>query len=113
VAEKNVKTKQLDPNKNTEISKAPVKAEKPAVAVAKAPAKEKKDDKAKTQPKQPNRMVKWYRETIGELRKVTWPTPREAWQLTKVVLIVMLVTSIVLGSLDYVFSKFIGFLVTL
>jgi preprotein translocase subunit SecE len=109
VAEKPVKTKQSEPKKNTEISKAPVKAEKPAVAVAKAPAKEKKEEKTK----QPNRMVKWYRETIGELRKVTWPTPREAWQLTKVVLIVMLVTSIVLGTLDFVFSKFIGYLITL
>jgi preprotein translocase subunit SecE len=113
VAEKPVKTKQLEQKKLSAISKVPAKAEKPAVAAAKAPVKEKKDNKEKTQPKQPNRIVKWYRETLGELRKVSWPTPKEAWQLTKVVLIVMLATSALLGSLDFLFSKLIGLLVTL
>ena len=31
---------------------------------------------------------RYWRETVGELRKVTWPTPKEAWALTKIVLIV-------------------------
>ncbi len=57
--------------------------------------------------KKPNRIVRWWHETIGELRKVTWPTPQEAWRLTKIVLIVMASTSIVLGLLDWVFSKVI------
>jgi preprotein translocase subunit SecE len=57
--------------------------------------------------KKPNRLVRWWHETVGELRKVTWPTPQEAWRLTKVVLIVMTSTSIVLGLLDWIFSKLI------
>jgi preprotein translocase subunit SecE len=113
VAVKPVKAKQPELKKQTEISKVPAKAEKSAVVAVKAPVKDKKDNKEKTQPKQPNRIVKWYRETIGELRKVTWPTPREAWQLTKVVLIVMAATSALLGSLDYVFSKLIGLLASI
>ena len=36
------------------------------------------------------RSPRWWRETLGELRKVTWPTPLEAWQLTKVVIVVMM-----------------------
>jgi preprotein translocase subunit SecE len=53
-------------------------------------------------------LARWWRETIGELHKVAWPTPREAWQLTKVVLLVMLAMGIVLGGLDFVFTRLIG-----
>ena len=108
MAEKPVKTKQPELKNRSELSKAPIKAE-----TAKTPVKAKKDDKEKSLPKQPNRIVKWYRETIGELRKVTWPTPKEAWQLTKVVLVVMLATSVLLGSLDFIFSKLIGLLASI
>jgi preprotein translocase subunit SecE len=54
--------------------------------------------------KQPNAIQKWYRETIGELRKVSWPTTPEALKLTRVVLIVMVVMSFLLWSLDLLFS---------
>ncbi|MCL4561700.1 MAG: preprotein translocase subunit SecE [Chloroflexi bacterium] len=47
------------------------------------------------------------RETLGELRKVTWPTTQEAWNLTKIVLLVLAVMSLLLGLLDYVFSQII------
>jgi preprotein translocase subunit SecE len=57
--------------------------------------------------KQPNAVQKWYRETMGELRKVTWPTTPEALKLTRVVLIVMVVMSLLLFGLDFVFSKLI------
>lgn len=50
---------------------------------------------------------RWWRETIGELRKVTWPTPQEAWRLTRIVLIVMAIMSALLGILDFIFSKVI------
>lgn len=57
--------------------------------------------------KQPNAVQKWYRETIGELRKVTWPTTPEALKLTRVVLIVMVIMSFLLWGLDLLFSKLI------
>jgi preprotein translocase subunit SecE len=53
-------------------------------------------------------LARWWRETTGELHKVSWPTPREAWQLTKIVLIVMFVMGVVLGGLDFVFTRLIG-----
>ncbi len=55
-----------------------------------------------------NPFARWWRETIGELRKVTWPTPQEAWRLTKVVIVVMLVMSAILGLLDFVFTRLIA-----
>jgi preprotein translocase subunit SecE len=47
-----------------------------------------------------NPMVAYFRETFGELRKVTWPTWPEAWQLTYLVLLVMLFVGVVLGLTD-------------
>jgi len=59
--------------------------------------------------KKPNAIARWWRETIGELRKVTWPTPPEAWRLTKIVLVVMTLMSALLGVLDYAFTRLIAF----
>jgi preprotein translocase subunit SecE len=54
---------------------------------------------------QPNFIQRFLRETIGELRKVVWPTPREAWNLTKIVLIVLVGMSLLLGLLDLLFEQ--------
>jgi preprotein translocase subunit SecE len=62
-----------------------------------------KNDKVK----QPNAMQRWYRETMGELRKVSWPTRQEAQRLTGIVVAVMIAMSLVLGLLDYIFSSLV------
>lgn len=67
--------------------------------------KEKKDVK-------PNAIKHWWRETIGELRKVSWPTLQEARRLTGIVLLVMVAMSALLGILDFVFSKLVTLLLT-
>ncbi len=59
-------------------------------------------------PKQPGRIARWWRETIGELHKVSWPTVEEARRLTGIVLIVMAAMAIVLGALDLGFSFLVG-----
>jgi preprotein translocase subunit SecE len=61
--------------------------------------------------KKPNGIQKFYKETVGELRKVTWPTPQEAWRLTVIVIITMVATSLALGLLDWVFSNIVRLLV--
>jgi preprotein translocase subunit SecE len=58
--------------------------------------------------KDPNFLQRYYRETMGEIRKVNWPTTKEAWHLTKIVLIVLVAMAAVLGLLDFVFSKLIA-----
>jgi len=55
--------------------------------------------------KEPNAIVRFYRETVGELKKVVWPTWPEARNLTVIVLFVILVTAMVLGGFDYVFAQ--------
>jgi preprotein translocase subunit SecE len=64
-------------------------------------------EKTGKEKKRKNGIARWWRETVGELRKVTWPTRHEAWHLTKVVIAVMVVMSIFLFGLDFVFSKII------
>jgi preprotein translocase subunit SecE len=58
--------------------------------------------------KQPNAIQRYFRETVGELRKVSWPTRKEAINLTIVVLIVTIFMSTILGFLDFIFSRFIA-----
>ena len=50
--------------------------------------------------KKPNAIQSFFRETIGELRKVSWPTWPEARQLTWIVLVVMVLMGILLGITD-------------
>jgi preprotein translocase subunit SecE len=50
----------------------------------------------------------FYRETIAELRKVSWPTRSEAINLSRVVLIVIVIVGAFLGILDYLFSRMFG-----
>lgn len=50
--------------------------------------------------RKPNAIQAFFRETAGELRKVSWPTWPEVWQLTLIVLAVMLVMGVILGLTD-------------
>ena len=58
-------------------------------------------------------IARWWRETVGELRKVTWPTLPDAISLTRVVLIITFIMAIILGLMDFVFSNLIHLLVSL
>ena len=60
------------------------------------------------QKKQLRGIRKFYRETIAELRKVSWPTRSEAINLTRVVLVVIVLMSSFLGILDYLFTQLFG-----
>ena len=64
----------------------------------------------KSSRKQSNFVSRYFRETVGELRKVTWPTRQEATSLTIVVLIVITVMSAFLGVLDFIYSRFFVFI---
>jgi preprotein translocase subunit SecE len=52
------------------------------------------------------RIQRTIQETIGELRKVSWPTRDEAINLTKIVISVILGFGIFLGLLDFVYTQF-------
>jgi len=54
----------------------------------------------KAKKKKQNAIQLFFRETSGELRKVSWPTWTEARQLTGLVIIVMIFVGIILGLTD-------------
>lgn len=55
-----------------------------------------------------NRIATYFRETWYELKKVSWPTRKEALNLTGIVIAVTLFLSIVLGLMDWLFSTLFG-----
>jgi preprotein translocase subunit SecE len=63
--------------------------------------------------REPNFIVRFYRETVGELRKVVWPSRQEAFNLTAIVLVVITSMAIVLGAFDYLFAELFKFLINL
>jgi preprotein translocase subunit SecE len=67
-------------------------------------AKAKREEKKGTR-KQQNAVQRYIKETIGELRKVTWPTRREAANLTIIVIIVTFAMSALLGILDFIYTR--------
>jgi preprotein translocase subunit SecE len=62
-------------------------------------------EKAKKVKKSENAIQRWFRETTGELRKVSWPTWPEARRLTGLVLIVMVTVGAFLAIVDYLASQ--------
>ena len=66
-----------------------------------------KDDK----PKWENAMRRFFRETIGELRRVSWPTWPEARRLTIIVIIVLVFMALFLGLVDWGASKIIALVI--
>lgn len=48
------------------------------------------------------------RDIIDELKKVTWPSRREATRLTIMVIIVCTVVGIFLGAMDYGFAELVA-----
>jgi preprotein translocase subunit SecE len=55
--------------------------------------------------RQENVVQRFFRETMGELRKVSWPTRQEATNLTVIVLIVIAAMSVFMGVLDFIYSR--------
>jgi preprotein translocase SecE subunit len=62
-------------------------------------------------PKPKNAVANYISETIAELKKVTWLSRRDLLYLSGIVLLVTVVVGVILGSIDFGFSKLIQFLI--
>jgi preprotein translocase subunit SecE len=58
--------------------------------------------------KKQNGMQRYFGETAGELRKVSWPNWPEARQLTILVIVVMIVVGIFLGAVDWIANNLLN-----
>ena len=54
-----------------------------------------------------NAIVRYFKETRAEIRKVSWPTREEATNLTLIVLGVTVAMAIFLGTVDFIFATLI------
>ena len=64
--------------------------------------------------KHPNAISRFFRETMGELRRVSWPTRQEAWKLSQIVWWVVFAMAIFFGViLDSLFFEFFNFIFSL
>ena len=53
------------------------------------------------------RVKRFLSEAKSELKKVTWPTPKQTFASTSVVIIVVIIVSLFLGIVDFGISKII------
>ncbi|MDH7487572.1 MAG: preprotein translocase subunit SecE [Anaerolineae bacterium] len=61
--------------------------------------------------KKENAIVQYFKETRAELRKVSWPTRRQAINLSLIVLAVTLFMALLLGAFDYLFAKLFALII--
>ena len=62
-------------------------------------------------PKPKNAVANYISETIAELKKVTWLSRRDLLYLSGLVLLVTIVVGVILGGVDFGFSKLIEWLI--
>jgi preprotein translocase subunit SecE len=63
-------------------------------------------------PKPWDRILNYFKDTRGELRKVSWPTRENATRLTLIVLGVTVAMAILLGAVDFIFSTLVRLLIS-
>jgi len=52
----------------------------------------------------PNALTNYIKSSIEEMKKVTWPTRKETYNYTVLVILISLGVAAFLGALDYIFS---------
>jgi preprotein translocase subunit SecE len=58
-----------------------------------------------------NRIQRFFRETAGELRRVSWPTWLEARNLTVIVIIVLVIMAVFLWLIDLSATRILSLMV--
>ncbi len=59
-----------------------------------------------------NFIARFFSETVGELRKVSWPTRDEALRLTAIVMVVLIASALFLGAIDALLTEFFRLILT-
>ena len=72
----------------------------------------KEETKKVSKPKKERRFhpVRFFKEVIGELKKLTWPNKKELFSQTAAVLTIVIGMAIIIYVLDLIFSQGVGLL---
>ncbi len=76
------------------------------------PQKGKDVARARQEVARENRLARFWRETIAELRKVVWPTRDQAINLTIIVIVTVVVMSAFLGVIDIMLTNLVKLIIT-
>jgi len=52
--------------------------------------------------------IRFLKEAVAELKKVVWPTKEQLVRLTIVVIVVSVSAGLLIGGLDYIFTKLLA-----
>jgi preprotein translocase subunit SecE len=101
------KVQSIDTARKAASKSAPPKPRKPEAA-----------KKAVKKPGEPSVLTVWtntareyLREVVYELRKVVWPSRKETMGTTSVVLVIVALSSVFLGIIDFVLSRIVRLLI--
>ncbi len=75
------------------------------------PEKGKDVARARQEVARENRLARFWRETVAELRKVVWPTRDQATNLTVIVIVTVLAMSAFLGVIDLMLTRIIQLII--
>jgi preprotein translocase subunit SecE len=56
------------------------------------------------------KIIQFLSEAKTELKRVTWPTPKQTLASTSVVIIIVFIIAIYLGIIDYVLAKLVKYI---
>jgi preprotein translocase subunit SecE len=58
-----------------------------------------------------NKIIEYLKASIEEMKKVTWPTKKETYNYTLLVIFISVGVALFLGALDLIFTKGLEFLI--
>jgi preprotein translocase subunit SecE len=56
------------------------------------------------------KIIRFLSEAKAELKRVTWPTPKQTLASTVVVIVIVFIIAIFLGIIDYILAKLVKFI---
>jgi len=56
------------------------------------------------------KVIRFLSEAKVELKRVTWPTPKQTMASTTVVIVIVFIISIYLGIIDYILARLVKFI---
>ena len=58
-----------------------------------------------------DQLVKYFKDTAGEMKQVAWPTQQQALVYSALVIGISALVALYAGAFDYLFSQFISYVV--
>ena len=102
---------QAEENVQTEVAAVNVDDTKNNAPKAKGKKTPSKSEQGKKKESFFKRLGAWFRSLFSELKKVTWPTPKDVAKNTSVVVVVVVVFFVLLFAIDYVLAGLLSLLV--